>query len=45
MTFAQSAEDQAFREEVSNFIAENLPGHLASKVELGHRLTRDDFVE
>ncbi len=45
MTFAQSPEDQAFRTEVSSFIAENLPAHLASKVELGHRLTRDDFVE
>jgi len=39
-----SAADQAFREEVREFVKANLPAGIKRKVELGLRLERADFV-
>ncbi|OLL31011.1 pimeloyl-CoA dehydrogenase large subunit [Burkholderia sp. SRS-W-2-2016] len=40
-----SAEDQAFRAEVREFVKQNLAPRLKRKAELGLRLERDDYVE
>ncbi|MGU7784796.1 acyl-CoA dehydrogenase family protein [Burkholderia sp. PU8-34] len=40
-----SAEDQAFRAEVREFVGKNLSPALKRKAELGLRLERDDYVE
>ena len=39
-----SVEDEAFRQEVRQFVKDNLPPWLKSKVELGLRLERPDYV-
>jgi alkylation response protein AidB-like acyl-CoA dehydrogenase len=39
-----SAADQAFRQEVRDFVAANLPADIRRKVELGLRLERADYV-
>ncbi len=39
-----SAADQAFRQEVRDFVAANLPADIKRKVELGLRLERTDYV-
>lgn len=39
-----SAEDEAFRQEVRQFVKDNLPPWLKRKVELGLRLERADYV-
>lgn len=38
-----TAEEEAFRQEVRDFLAEKLPEHLSSKVKLGKRLTKSDM--
>ncbi|MGF6656949.1 alkylation response protein AidB-like acyl-CoA dehydrogenase [Paraburkholderia youngii] len=40
-----SAEDQAFRSEVREFVKNNLSPRLKRKAELGLRIERDDYVE
>lgn len=40
-----SAEDQAFRAEVREFVKNNLSARLKRKAELGLRIERDDYVE
>ncbi|MCC8395845.1 acyl-CoA dehydrogenase family protein [Paraburkholderia sp. MMS20-SJTR3] len=40
-----SAEDQAFRAEVREFVKQNLSPRLKRKAELGLRLERDDYLE
>ncbi|WP_168788067.1 acyl-CoA dehydrogenase family protein [Paraburkholderia aromaticivorans] len=40
-----SAEDQAFRAEVREFVKQNLPPRLKRKAELGLRIEREDYVE
>ena len=43
MTFSEK--DNAFRQEVRDFLAEKLPSRLSSKVKLGKRLNKDDMIE
>lgn len=44
MKYRHSAEDEAFRQEVREFLRENLTPELKRKVELGLRLDRPDYV-
>jgi len=43
MDLSYSADEQAFRDEVRSFLAENLPPDLADKGRRGLRLTKDDM--
>ncbi|MFZ1815344.1 MAG: acyl-CoA dehydrogenase family protein [Rhizobiaceae bacterium] len=40
-----TAEENAFRQEVRDFLQEKLPPRIADKVKLGKRLTKSDMVE
>ncbi|HEU0196107.1 MAG TPA: acyl-CoA dehydrogenase family protein [Nevskiaceae bacterium] len=40
-----SAEEQAFRDEVRDYLAHNLPQHLSDKVRGGLHLGREDYLE
>ncbi len=44
MDLGYSKEENDFREEVRNFLAENLPERISEKVRLGKRLGRDDMA-
>ena len=44
MELGLSEPDEAFRQEVRAFIAENLPADIKRKVETGRRLDRQDYV-
>ncbi|MBO6814132.1 MAG: acyl-CoA dehydrogenase family protein [Rhizobiaceae bacterium] len=44
MDLGYSKEENEFREEVRNFLAENLPERISEKVRLGKRLGRDDMA-
>ncbi len=45
MDLGYSKEENEFREEVRNFLAENLPERISEKVRLGKRLDRDDMAQ
>ena len=45
MELGYSAGELVFREEVREFLAENLPARMSSKVKLGKRLTKADLEE
>ena len=45
MRLEYSAEDLAFREEVSTFLAEKLPSHISGKVKAGQMPSKEDFLE
>jgi len=40
-----TAEENAFRNEVSSFLKEKLSPRLSTKVKLGKRLTKEDMTE
>ncbi len=44
MDLGYSKEENEFREEVRNYLAENLPERISEKVRLGKRLGRDDMA-
>ncbi|MDP6705347.1 MAG: acyl-CoA dehydrogenase family protein [Alphaproteobacteria bacterium] len=44
MDLSFSAAERAFRDEVQNFVRDNLPDDIAGKVSLGRPLDRDDLV-
>lgn len=45
MDLNYTADEQAFRDEVRDYLAENLPARLADKVAHSKRLTADDYKE
>ena len=44
MDLELSPEDVAFRDEVRQFIADNLPDDIRQKMRLGQRIEKDDYV-
>ncbi len=44
MDFSYSPEEEAFRAEVKDFLAKDLPGEIAAKVRTGKRLTKVDHL-
>ena len=44
MDLNYSAEDRAFRDDIKDFIASELPDDLRDKVRLGLKIKRDDTV-
>lgn len=45
MDLSYTQEEEAFRDEVREFLATELPSRMSEKIKLGRRLTKDDMIQ